>query len=173
LQDSALVNESVEAIDVTWPVPDSVQWYFDYPVERLEANSWSQQFLGDTASTISVTLRAWYGGCFSDSSKTVTIYYADDSVMKKAAHKEPLILGCKVYPNPNYGDFYVGVELSTPRDVVIQVFHGGTSDAITGKRQSGLSSYEIPFNFSGVPAGVYIIVVSAGQEQQQLKVVVR
>jgi hypothetical protein len=173
LQDSALVNETVEAIDVTWPIPDSVQWYFDYPVEQLEANTWSQQFSDDTASTINVTLRAWYGGCFSDSSKTVTIYYADDSVMEKAAHKEPLIIGFKAYPNPNFGDFFVDVQLSKRTAVTLRIFYAGTSDVITTKKQFGKARYEIPFNFINLPAGVYIIVLMVEQERQQLKVMVK
>lgn len=172
LQDSAMVDEVVEAIDVTWPVPDSVQWHFDYPVDLSDNNNWSQQFSTSNTGAINVTLRAWYGGCFSDSSKTVTIFYEEGGIPLKSAMNEPLILGYKAYPNPNDGDFHVGVELSRHADISLHLFSVGSANAIDVTRQYGLESYDVPFNLTELKPGVYIIVLIAEHEQQRLKIVI-
>jgi len=172
LQDSAMVEEVVRAIDVTWPVPDSVQWYFDYPVELVENNNYSQKFSSYNTGTINVTLRAWYGGCFSDSSKSVTIYYEEGGIPQKSAMNEPLIVGYKAYPNPNDGDFYVGVELSRQADISLHLYNVGSGTAIDINRHYGLESYEVPFNLTGLKPGAYIMVLVAEHEQQRLKIVI-
>lgn len=172
LQDSAMVDEVVRAIDVTWPVPDSIQWYFDYPVELVDNNNYSQKFSSNNTGTINVTLRAWYGGCFSDSSKSVTIYYEEGGIPQKSAMNEPLILGYRAYPNPNDGDFYIGVELSRKADISLHLFNVGSGSAIDINRQYGLESYEVPFNLTGLKPGVYIILLVAEHEQQKLKIVI-
>lgn len=172
VKDSAMIDEVVEAIDVTWPVPDSVQWYFDYPVELVDNNSWMQQFSASTSGVVNVTLRAWYGGCFSDSSKTVTIYYEEGGIIEKSAMNEPLILGYKAYPNPNDGNFFVGIELSREADIRLQLFNVGSASVVDVKEQFGLNSYDVPFNLYGLRPGVYVIVLIAERERQKLKIVI-
>lgn len=172
LQDSALVDEVVRVIDVTWPIPDSIQWYFDYPVELVDNNNYSQKFSSNSTGTINVTLRAWYGGCFSDSSKSVTIYYEEGGVPQKSAINEPLILGYTAYPNPNEGDFYIGVELSRQADISLHLYNVGSGTAIDINRQYGLERYDVPFNLTGLKPGVYIIVLIVEHEQQRLKIVI-
>lgn len=172
LQDSALVNEVVRAVDVTWPVPDSVQWYFDTPVELAGNNSYSQNFSKNTTGTVNVTLRAWYGGCYSDSSKSVTVYYEAGKMPQKSIMNQPLILGYKAYPNPSIGDFYIAVELSRKADISLHLYNASTGADIGSKREYGLDSYAVPFNLTGLKQGVYFIVLAAGQEQQRLKIVI-
>jgi len=173
LQDSALVDEVIRAIDVTWPVPDSIQWYFDYPVDLADNNNYSQRFSSGNTGTINVMLRAWYGGCYSDSSKSVTIYNEEGSIPQKSTLNEPLILGFKVYPNSNDGNFYAEIELSRKADISLHLYNAGLGSAIDIKRQKGLESYEVPFNLVSLKPGVYIIVLIAEHEQQKLKIVIK
>ncbi|MCF6185641.1 MAG: T9SS type A sorting domain-containing protein, partial [Bacteroidales bacterium] len=173
LQDSAGVNELTEVIDVTWPIPDSVNWVFDKPVVLDETGSWYQQFLSEDEGIITVTLRAWSDGCFSDSSKTITIFNNNDRQEKQISEESPLILGFKVYPNPNNGDFRLAVKLSRQADIELKVFSLVKGSVIHDKIHKGLDKYVIPYNMNNLMKGAYIIILTAEHERQSLKFIVK
>ncbi len=172
LQDSAGVNELTEVIDVTWPIPDSINWFFDKPVVLDESGSWYQQFLSEDEGIISVTLRAWSDGCFSDSSKTITIFNNKDIQEKQLSGEAPLILGFKVYPNPNKGDFKLAVKLSRQTDIQVKIFSLVKSLMIHDKIYRGLKNYEIPYYLNNLTKGPYIIILTAEKERQSLKFII-
>lgn len=173
LKDSALVNESVEAIDVTWPVPDSINWFFDREVSLGNYNEWSQQFSASEEGIVNVTLRAWYGGCFSDSTKNIVIYYSDEEIDTKQAEEMPLIIGTRLWPNPNDGNFRLEVKLSKKADILVQLYHIQNSSKLFFESYHGLDKYEIPFQFNNLTTGVYLVLIRAEKEQQSIKFIVK
>jgi hypothetical protein len=172
VQDSANISEIVEAIDVTWPVPDSIQWFFDSVVDTYEFNEWSQQFSASNTGVINVKLRAWYGGCYSDASKTITIYNNGEIKQAEPYVNQPLIEGFIAYPNPNRGDFYIEAKLSRVADIKLQIFNTSSGSIINIQEYQGLEDYTIPYNFSLLNSGIYVIILSAENEVQQMKVVI-
>jgi hypothetical protein len=172
LQDSAQVSELVEVIDVTWPVPDSIGWYFDKQVSLEGNNDWSQQFSVPEEGIINVTLRAWYGGCFSDSTKNIVIYYSDEDVTNKSVEAMPLILGCKLWPNPNNGNFSLDVKLNEVAEISVFVYSLQNRAKIFSRNYKGLKKYEIPFQFNDLVTGVYLVIIKAQNEQQSIKFII-
>ncbi len=172
LQDSAIINELVEVIDVTWPVPDSINWFFDKQIALGDDNEWSQQFSVPEEGIVNVTLRAWYGGCFSDSTKNIVIYYSNEEVTKKSTDAMPLILGCKLWPNPNDGNFSLDVKLNEESDISVLLYSLQNHVKIFTRNYQGLKKYEIPFQFNNLIAGVYLVIVKAQSEQQSIKFII-
>ena len=173
LQDSAIINESVEAIDVTWPVPDSIDWFFDKTVALGGSNDWSQQFSVPEEGVLNVTLRAWYGGCFSDSTKNIVIYSSDEEIEEKSFETMPLILGCKLWPNPNDGNFSLEVKLNEVSSITVFVYSLQNQAKLYVKNFQGLKKYEIPFQFNDLTTGVYLVIVKAKNEQQSIKFIIK
>jgi hypothetical protein len=171
LPDSALVNESINVIDVTWPVPDSIQWFFDRPVLLLEANAWSQHFTSEQAGNINVTLRAWYGGCYSDSTKNVVIILNQEPSLKNTEGNQPLILGFTAYPNPNNGLFTAKVKLSRKADITVTLYNGTSGSVIEKNTFSGMDTYELPYSLNSLIPGVYVLELHAEPEKQMLKII--
>jgi len=175
LQDSALIGEMVEAIDVTWPVPDSIRWVADEKVEMLDSNNWSYSFSCHEETRVRLTLRAWYGGCYSDSTKTVTFYTNDSTIPQKSLTSESLILGFRAFPNPNTGTFYIRVKLSRPERVTLRLFgleHGGTHGLLDTRERMGLDEYEVLYDIQYLNRGMYVMVLTAGNEKQTLKMII-
>ncbi|MCG8701816.1 MAG: T9SS type A sorting domain-containing protein, partial [Bacteroidales bacterium] len=170
LPDSAVVNDTVRVLDVTWPVPDSIQWFYSLPVEVIDSNYWSEKFTAEESGLMHVTLRAWYGGCFSDSSKTIYIYEDENHIFKSADGSQPLISEYIVYPNPNDGRFVLDVLLSREADIRLTLIQPNTGSKIAEKMDYGLSKYSIPYDLTGLRAGVYLIIISAENEQVTLKI---
>ena len=172
LPDSAHVSEEVGVVDVTWPVPDSINWFYSPEVTVLDSNSWSENFTAGQEGIVQVTLRAWYDGCYSDSSQTIVIYYEEDYVSGSLKSAGALITGFRAYPNPNSGDFYIGVSLSEASDIILSLYSTSDSHLLNRLEYSGLDKYEIPYTLSGLKEGVYVIILQAGGEQQTLKLVI-
>jgi hypothetical protein len=172
LQDSAIINELVEVIDVTWPIPDSINWYFDKQVSLESYNEWSQQFSVPEEGVVNVTLRAWYGGCFSDSTKNIVVYYSDEDLTSKSVEAMPLILGCKLWPNPNNGNFSLDVKLNEESEISVLVYSLQNQAKIFSRNYQGLKKYEIPFQFNDLIAGIYLVIVKAQNEQQSIKFII-
>lgn len=171
LPDSARIGETVGAIDVTWPVPDSIQWFFDQEVEVLDSNSWSNRFSSSYEGTLNVTLRTWYDGCYSDSAKTIIIYYEDGFEEQEFKMSGALISGIRAYPNPNNGDFNLDVVLLREAEITLST-HSATDGQMIDKRELiGLHRYEVPFQLQSLKPGVYVITVQAEGEVQRIKAV--
>ena len=172
LQDSARVSQLIEAIDVTWPVPDSISWYFDKPVWLGNSSAWSQQFTSDKVGIIMVGLRAYYGGCFSDSSKTVVFYQEEGDIPENKSEQMPLIVGWKVFPNPGDGNFRLQAKLSREATVLIKIYSLATNSMLYTKELKGQSYYDLPLGLNLLPTGLYVAILTAGKEQQNLKIII-
>jgi len=172
LPDSALVDQEVRVIDVTYPIPDSIEWLFDQPVQNIWSNEWSHHFSVNSVGKANVTLRAWYGGCSSDSTKNVMIYLDESPGEKKSSVLQPLILGFQAYPNPGNGNFNVRVKLSRKESIILTLYQNTAPFLLNKTEHHGLDNYEVPFTLENLNTGIYMLVLRAGQEQQTAKVVV-
>ncbi len=172
LPDSAHIEETINVIDVTWPVPDSIQWFYDQPVVLLDSNSWSQHFMSEQEGLINVTLRAWYDGCYSDSSKTVQIYYEEGFEEEITKSTSNLITGYRVFPNPNSGEFTVEVALSREAEISVLLYASSMANLIDRKDCPGQDHYVIPYSLSTLKTGVYVMVIQVENERQTVKIVV-
>ncbi len=171
LQDTALIGEAVQAIDVTWPVPDMIEWLFDPEVNKETGEYWSANFSANDPGVVNVTLRAWYNGCYSDSTKTITIL-DEEAESKGLLRTEKVIKSIKAYPNPTDGNFRVSIDVKERSDVTLTLYNsiGETLES----RKINLDGYsEIPFNFSGLKPGIYLLMVRTGRENRQLRIIIR
>jgi hypothetical protein len=171
LPDSARVEETINVIDVTWPVPDSIQWFYNQPVVLLDSNDWSQHFMSEQEGLINVTLRAWYDGCYSDSSKTVMVYYEEDFKEDILKSTQNLITGYRVFPNPNSGEFTLEVGLSREADISIVIFGSSQAQLVDRKDCYGLDHYILPYSLHGLKEGIYILRIQAEDEYRSLKII--
>jgi hypothetical protein len=173
LADTARVNEIISVIDVTWPVPDSIHWYFSKPVTIHERNSWSAHFSSAEEGLIAVTLRAWYAGCYSDSAKTVMIIDDGKVIEINTRGYERLIRGAYLFPNPNIGYFNVDVKLRERADIDVSVYRASNSIAVYTNRFYGEDQYLIPVSLPGLRSGVYVVIIQAGNEREVLRMVIQ
>ena len=171
LQDTALIGETVQAIDVTWPVPDNIEWLFNPEVTEEVEDYWAANFSANNPGIIYVTLRAWYEGCYSDSTKTITII-DEEWEIPEYLYADNIITSMKAYPNPTDGNFRVAIELKERTDITLTLYNsmGGTIES----KKLNIDGYsEIPFNFGKLSPGIYLLVSRTGKESKQLRIVIR
>jgi hypothetical protein len=169
LPDSAFVGELARVIDVTWPVPDSIKWFYDKSVQIDSTNTWSESFVSYTEGLITVTLRAYSGGCFSDSSKTILYHDTVKYEQKKAREENTYILEYTLYPVPNNGAFNVGVKLSCNAQIRLSLFAAGELVLMDQKLFNGQENYTVDFNNRSLKPGAYLLLLEAGNNKQVKK----
>lgn len=121
-----------------------------------------------------VTLYAYSGGCFSRKVKQVEIM-ADGDVDPEdelLGYQDPLIKRFGVSPNPNDGRFNVDVELREAADIHLAVFGVSMGQKLAERRSSGMETYAESFVLANANTGVYVVVLSAGKERRQVKIVI-
>lgn len=166
LPDSAFVGEIARAIDVTWPVPDSIKWLYDKPVQIDSTNTWSESFTSTSEGTLNVTLRTYYGGCFSDSGKTIIFHDTIQSEQKKASKEKLYILEYTLYPSPNNGVFNVNIKLSNIAQIRLSLYAVGKPALIDQKLLGGQDNYKVNFNNKSLKPGTYLLLLEAGTNKQ-------
>lgn len=121
-----------------------------------------------------VTLYAYSGGCFSRKVKQVEIMVDGDVDPEDEllGYQDPLIKRFGVSPNPNDGRFNVDVELREAADIHLAVFGVSMGQKLAERRSSGMETYAESFVLANANTGVYVVVLSAGKERRQVKIVI-
>ncbi len=157
---------------------DSLTWEFDHEaftdVTDVFAASYVLQLANSDAGIFNVKLRAYSGGCVSEAIKQVEIEYENDSVDDYFyGYKDPLISSFVISPNPNEGTFTANVGLRENADIELVIFSVNYGEIINDRFEYGLKDYTLDYSLTDLPSGVYIIILSAGTERKQVKMVIQ
>jgi hypothetical protein len=119
-----------------------------------------------------ITLYAYSGGCYSPALKQVEVMevkeYNDDSWNTA----EPLITSLKQYPNPTNGLFTVEVELREIAEVRFVLFDVASGICINQRAETGTDYYRMEYDMQHLHTGIYVLIVTAGNERRQVKIII-
>ncbi|MFK8162694.1 MAG: hypothetical protein AB8H12_09555, partial [Lewinella sp.] len=170
LPERALVFDSTAAIDITWPIPDSVTWVFDDPNITDLGIYENQQWLEFAAAgTYEITLEAFSGGCSGSMSREVQVFESRDSIPFYDSLQVGVdIRSATLFPNPHEGIFEVDVDMAQERPVTILIL-----DALGQPvDQRNLPAGPVPtqyYNLPQLPAGTYTLLVRTATSQVSLR----
>jgi len=120
-----------------------------------------------------IGLTGYSGGCFSTAIKQVEIVTAEEQEEENLwGAKEPLIQSLKQYPNPSNGIFTVELELREAADAKFTVFEVASGVCLNQRTATGSSYYKESYNLSNLQTGVYVLIVTAGNERRQVKMII-
>jgi len=172
MKDTAYVGDTMAIVDVSYPVPENVQWML--PIEFMEVGEEENPRLlyMTQAGIYNVTLNAFLFGCTDENIAQITVLdknQEDDS--KKNENFVP-IKEVLAFPNPSNGIFDIDVIIENEGEILIGIAPLNSS-AIPYllKRSSGSDEYSIHYDITNLPAGTYTISVKTNGDQKSLKVV--
>ncbi len=170
-----ITDDTVEIVDVSWPVPDSISWYIDSDnTQIIEQLADRQQLVFKNAGEYTIRLVAHKALCVSEDEQTITVY---DNLGEKIDGKQPIkppsdIEELYLYPNPSKGTFTVKIKLTDISKVSLKIVKMVDNTLIAVKESENSDLYEVPFDLPGIVSGVYLLNVQTGTSRKTVKFVV-
>jgi hypothetical protein len=170
----AYVGDTTVIVEVSYPVPDRIDWYFEEGIANNSLSYDVQELHFEKAGTYTVTLEVGLGDCRDEISKQITIYSPGEKekTSGKLGYEEKGINEIVVYPSPNDGVFKVSVTLEQVASAKIRVISSQGDKDIASQQKEGSDAYEFDFNLKPLQPGIYLLVVEAGGETKIIRIVV-
>jgi hypothetical protein len=172
MQSEAAVGDTVVMIDISWPLPEKVEW--SYPTEMKEVLNLGDAVFGQfaTEGTYEVSLTAHLGECVDEVSKFITIRKDDAVSAGGRLGYEEFVKEFTLYPNPNDGSFNVGVEFIEEMPVTVSVWHSPTGLLIRQVQKSGDKMYQLYFDLKPLSSGTYIVRLDYSKGKRYIRFIV-
>ncbi len=174
LPNAGLINTSIYAVEVSWPIPSRVNWITDHSNIREISTYLNQTELQFTApGNYGVKMEAQLGDCIQQVEKFITIYTDPDSL---PTNSNPIhtgaILDFSLFPNPNDGNFELLAEFSDVQAGQMRIYND-VGLLIEARDLSGWASYRENFLLSTAVAGNYIAVLQTQFEHRTLNFIIQ
>ncbi|MGE0089787.1 MAG: T9SS type A sorting domain-containing protein [Bacteroidales bacterium] len=169
----AYENDTVIAIDISWPNPDQVIWSFDEGIVNISSEKYIEEFTFNGSGVYTISLTSLKAFCV-DSLKKQIVVLADtmENSKKIELGREELILSHKVFPNPSNGEFKLEVELSTIEPIRVMVYSMQQQRYILIQDVRGQNSYSFDYGFSNLVPGIYYVIIEAGNERKTIQILI-
>ncbi len=159
-----LVDEEVLAVEVSWPLPEQVEWFF--PIDSVElisqeGDAFYFRFLH--TGNVRLSMKSSIGACTDWIHKIISVH-ADSTTIPGFNSAQPEIISAIITPNPSSGAFSVHVELSGNFPLAMTLFD--SSGSLLNRRiLEGSTSHSEFYNLSSDAATYYIILQSPRQRR--------
>jgi hypothetical protein len=179
LSSEAIAGDTLILVELSNLQTDSLQWFYDNEVftqlNMPNEKNYLLQLLCKQTGMYNIGMFAYAGGCSSYAVKQVEVTDAPENPEEPdvLGYKNPLITSFIVYPNPNNGMFDVAIELRETADIRLTLF-----EVASGMRLKDLPDYNSDrylenFSMPNLNSGVYVLVLTAGNERRQVKIVIQ
>jgi hypothetical protein len=168
----AVAGDTVVMIDISWPLPEKVEW--NYPLEMTVLQNNGDVLYGkfNNAGTYEVNLATHLGECFDQISKTITIIESEDNSEGGRLGYEEYVKQFTLYPNPNNGAFHVGIELTEEMPITVSIWHAPSGILIRQVQKSGNNQYTLYFDLKPVTSGTYVLRLDFEKGKKYIRFVV-
>jgi hypothetical protein len=178
LSSQAKMGDTLSLFELSNIPLDSLQWDYDNSAFSKigPANPDYVLFLKTLKQGIyNINLYAFSGGCVSVATKQVEIIADTDTLPNDGdlGYKDPLIKSFTISPNPSDGNFYATVELREVSDINLVMFSIVSSAKIDERSEHSLKDYSVGYNLSNLNSGVYLLILKAGSERKQVKIIIQ
>ncbi|GHV59105.1 hypothetical protein FACS1894182_12690 [Bacteroidia bacterium] len=158
---------------------DSLRWIYDSsafarltPQDEYAGLPYVLELLCLQTGVYDIGLYGYSGGCYSPVKKQVEVVPAGERKPDEWMVLDPLIASLKQYPNPSRGRFTVDLELREKADARFLIYELSSGVCVDQRTKSDSDNYRLDYNVQHLPAGVYILMVTAGNERKQLKLII-
>jgi len=167
-----VINQQFVAIEISWPVPDSVHWVVDAAITMTGDTLNHAYFEANATGTYTVELVAYYGNCAVSEYKTINIL-SDPGDLTPPGTPGGFtdVKRFVLYPNPNDGTFSIEVGLVVAKDIQLRIYHE-TSLLLDSRQVTGSDNYIEAYSFQNLQPGYYIAQVITDVGVYNLKFVV-
>ncbi|XLS30555.1 T9SS type A sorting domain-containing protein [Flavobacteriaceae bacterium M23B6Z8] len=167
-------NENLVAIDVSSPVPDSVEWLIPEGAVVVTQNQDFVELYFEDPGTYNLSMLTRLGDCQAIQTKSIIVLEAeefeeDDKGEGSVRNIQEFI----TFPNPSDGRFATKVVLKDAKDISLKVFSLANNRMLDQKTGKGNQSYEIAFDLSNMPSGMYAVLLETPYGNAIRKIIIQ
>ncbi len=167
-----IAGDTVVLVDVSWPIPDRVEWIFPDGVQVLtDSSSFYQEVIFNTPGDFLIGLGGHIGDCFDFIEKTITVIDPDEAgaggrAGGRVGEVDQNKLEVSLSPNPNDGIFRVLITQDEEEDIKVSLFSFQSAIPVEQRYLENNSVYNVFFDRQDLNSGVYFIVIERGDDRK-------
>lgn len=160
MSSQVVAGENVLAVDLSYPVPDELEWVVPEEAIVLNKNSDELEIVFNQPGEYEVGVLAYRGDCLSTETKKILVLEGGEIVQgAPEADTSKKIEYFIIYPNPTTGRFNAGIQLGDLSNISLKIFGLANNNLIGEEQAFGKENYDIPMDLTGLPSGLYVIVL--------------
>lgn len=169
ITNEAYMGDTIVAIDISWPLPDSVYWEYDEVYATTISNGYYKSLIFTEPGSYFITLNSKLGDCMDSYTNQINIL-PKNNPNSTTPDNGPFIKKFVAYPVPNEGTFSVEYELREKTDAVIKLLND--SGLLDQKQINDTEGDLIEYNMTDLPSGLYVLQLFAGNEYKNIKLII-
>jgi len=174
MSSQAFVGETVIAVDLSFPLPEGIEWIVPIGASIVSQDKDAVEFSFAEAGEYDITVITSNGDCIAQKTKKLLVVAKDGLIQEEdSKNGQKVVEEFIVYPNPTDGKFTTDINLTERGDVSVKVFSFANNALMVSQKERGESNYSIPFDISGMPSGVYAVLLETPFGTSLRKIVVR
>lgn len=172
LPQEGVINHPIVLIDISWPVPDSISWF--YVQEEVEVQQTTDDKLTVVIPETGIYhfgMRAYSGECYGILEKEILLVSSSEELMQEIqTEQSSSVLEFKILPNPNQGVFKVTAILNQAQVLQFWVIDPTGNPIDHRLSDTGIFHLE-EFDLNLAP-GVYTVALETAGEWKYLNFVI-
>jgi hypothetical protein len=172
MSSKAMVSDTIMVIDITYPVPDSVEWVIPDAAETIEFSDDLIMLIFDTPGIYPIGYWGYLGLCKDYYEAEVEIYTEDsrlnDGIEQNIAQS---ILSVEVFPNPNNGLFTLKGDFSNKMNVILRIINLSLHTTVYEQEAIVEGEEKLAFDLAQHPPGIYAILIESEHQLKALRII--
>ncbi|MCM4166754.1 hypothetical protein KCTC52924_01605 [Arenibacter antarcticus] len=174
MSSQVFAGESLVVIDLSFPFPESLEWIIPDGATLVKTTSDVAELIFKEAGEYEVGIIIQIGDCTAQRFKKVLVVANENKdIVNIKNDPRKQLEDFIIYPNPTNGKFTADITLSERGNISIKVFNFANNALMATEKERGSASYSIPFDISGLPAGVYAVVLETPFGNSLRKVILK
>lgn len=168
----ALVGDTVVIIDVSWPMPDRIEW--GLPIEMSMVMDWGDVIFGKFSAPgeYSVNLNTHLGECFDAIAKSITILKNTSTNPMDDLGFQEFVKEFVMYPNPTQGNFSVKVKLAEVSSITLSVWSTLSGRLLKQVKLDGKENYDSDMMMESLISGAYVLRLDHAKGKEYIRFIV-
>ncbi|MDE3743069.1 T9SS type A sorting domain-containing protein [Maribacter polysaccharolyticus] len=168
------VGETAILVDISYPLPETTEWILPEGAQVLLQDNDEAEIVFAETGEYEVGILTKIGECMAEQTKTIIVVANDPTIEEADSNNgQRLVEEFMVYPNPTDGKFTAEVDLTERGNISIKVFGLANNALMASEKGQGQTAYSIPFDISGLPSGVYAVLLETPYGNSLRKIIVR
>jgi len=168
------VNENFVIVNVADPKPDSIDWEIPDAARIIAIDDSHVELSFAQPGTYQVTLGVNLGLCYEELTKEIVVFENElEGENEQSSVDIRTSISYELYPNPaTQGEFHLAIDASTEVGLNISVYHPANNNVLIQRSVVPKLEHLEDFDISGLPSGLYFVIVESNLGDQVLKLII-